>query len=153
MSGISYSIPCPSCGKIHEITYGSSVVCTYHTLTVSSLHHGGRPLLEYLVSSKKILKETFRHLEDGYSLDPGYGYQMYFCGKCRRLFVRFDYSLSKDREDSTTDTYRPDYRCWKCKCKISCILQDEIENLNVTCNCGQDFKIHLNDDPNPEEWS
>jgi Zn finger protein HypA/HybF involved in hydrogenase expression len=148
MSGITYIIPCPQCGKNYEITYGNSMICTNRALTVSCLHTGGRPLLEYLVKSKSIKEKTFELLNDGYILNAGYQYSTYYCKKCRKIFTRFYYSLSKNE-----NTWEPEYRCWCCKGKIARIMQENMNQITVSCKCGHIFNPDLKMCPEPEFWS
>lgn len=148
MSGVTYSIPCPKCGRIHEVTYGTSMICTNRALTVSSLYHGGRPLLEYIIKSKSIRDKTFELLYSGYSLNEGYCYSTYYCSKCKKIFTRFHFSLSND-----TDRWEPEYHCWHCKKTLSCIMQKDINDTVLQCKCGFEFKVDLNSCPEPENWS
>ncbi len=149
MGGITYHIPCPSCGRIHEITTGVSMLCTPPALTVSSLHNGGRPLLEYLVGTKRLRTQTFSLLDQGYALDPGYGYRPHYCPRCKRILTRFHFTLTSPDGQS----WEPDYRCWRCRGGLTCIMQDSFTDLEVLCPCGTVFHPDPAQDPAPEEWS
>ena len=56
MGGVTYTVSCPECGKVYEIDYGATALYNPVSLFVTSTENGGRPLLEFLVSSKKIRK-------------------------------------------------------------------------------------------------
>ncbi len=149
MSGVTYYIPCPHCHKLHEVTYGTSMICTRNSLIVSSLYNGGKPLLNYLVRSKKILNKTFELLNSGYDLEPDFSYSMYYCKKCQKLYIRFHYILSNQEQQ----TWEPPYSCHVCKHHLTRILQDELSEYPVMCSCGTSFQIDLTLDPAPENWN
>ena len=75
MGGVTYTVSCPECGKVYEIDYGATALYNPVSLFVTSTENGGRPLLEFLVSSKKIRKEAFELAEQGYTLD--FDYEVY----------------------------------------------------------------------------
>ena len=62
MGGVTYTVSCPECGKVYEIDYGATALYNPVSLFVTSTENGGRPLLEFLVSSKKIRKEAFEDI-------------------------------------------------------------------------------------------
>ncbi|MGN1356103.1 MAG: hypothetical protein ACI4VX_00255 [Succinivibrionaceae bacterium] len=148
MGGITYNLQCPVCGKKYEISYGSSMLCTNRALTIASFHNGGKPLLEYFIRSRKILKKTFDLLHKGYSLESGYGHSLYYCSHCRKIFNRFSFKLSKDNE-----IWEPPYVCWHCGRKITPVPQENFKNIKVTCICKNDIFLDAEGDQIPELWS
>lgn len=153
MSGITYNLHCPHCNKRYEITYGSSLLYTNRALIISSLHNGGRPLLEYLVKNKDILNKTFELLNNGYSLDFGYGHAMYYCPHCQKIYCKFSYQLIKDEPNTNSSIWEPPYKCWRCHHKLSKFEEKNFKSIKVTCICKNEILLDLKFDQNPELWS
>ncbi len=148
MTGITYNIQCPHCGKKYEITYGASLLYTNRALTISSLYNRGKPFLDYLIKSRKILSKTFELLNNGYSLDSGYEHAMYYCSHCQKIYSRFSFTLSKDEK-----IWEPTYTCWRCKRKLEKIAKQNFKNIKISCSCKHEISLSTSDDVNPEEWS
>lgn len=152
MSGITYSIACPHCGKIYEFDFGATTLYNPVSLFVSSLEHNGKPLIDYLVSSKKIKEETLKLAHSGYGLDFDYQHTIYYCEKCQRAYSRFYYHLSMIDHDGAKLTYEPPYKCCRCHKPLVKKLEKDCQNLTIKCKCGECFKLNLSSDLEPLTW-
>ena len=152
MGGVTYTVSCPECGKVYEIDYGATALYNPVSLFVTSTENGGRPLLEFLVSSKKIRKEAFELAEQGYTLDFDYEHKLYYCRKCRKIYSRFYFRLYKRNSDHTTDSYEPKYICCRCHNQLEQIEHDDCHNIEVSCSCGKTFTLDIDSDDEPLEW-
>ncbi len=58
-------------------------------------------------------------LEAGGKLQDSYGYYLYICGRCRRLYRRFYFRIEYGGE-----RFEPDYRCGKCRGGLKPVIMD-----------------------------
>ncbi|MCR4732927.1 MAG: hypothetical protein K5819_06890 [Lachnospiraceae bacterium] len=152
MGGITYTLSCPHCGRIYEIDYGATVLYNPISLFVSSTENGGKPLLDFLVTSRKIREKAYSLANQGYALDFDYQHKFYYCSHCRKGFVRFYFRLYKDLPDGNRAEYEPEYICCHCHRPLAVIEEQDCHNIEISCRCGNNFSLDTDDDHEPLEW-
>lgn len=148
MSGKTYIASCPRCGKEHYANFGASSVCTPGNLLVASFRTGGKPLVKQLIRSQKTADLALKIASDGAWLEPDYGYCAYACRKCRRVLTRFRLKLAKEN----SSIWEPEYRCGKCRGKLTPITEQELEHEKIVCSCGANFSGKTLISGEIEEW-
>lgn len=133
MSGKTYYITCPNCGKTIEICFGTSMLYNPVSLFVSSKYNHGKPLIDFMIRSKKILNQSVELTKNGFGLDFDYQHLGYYCKKCQHLYNRFYFKLINDE---TNQIYEPPYTCYKCHKKLEKKCESEIVGLSIICKCG-----------------
>ena len=148
MSGKTYIASCPECGKEHCANFGTSSLCTPGNLLVASFRTGGKPLIKQLIRSQKTADLALKIMSDGAWLEPGFGYCTYTCRNCKRILTRFRLRLAKD----DGSVWEPNYKCGKCRGKLTPITEQELASEQIECSCGAEFSGKTIVSGEIEEW-